>query len=42
MTAATMIRRLNAQDADFNTHLDQLLSWESVSDDSVNQRVLSV
>ncbi|MDY0250673.1 MAG: histidinol dehydrogenase [Pseudomonas sp.] len=42
MTAATIIRRLNAQDADFNTQLDQLLSWESVSDASVNQRVLDI
>ena len=42
MTAATMIRRLNAQDTDFNTALDQLLSWESVSDASINQRVLDI
>lgn len=42
MTAATMIRRLNAQDTDFNTQLEQLLSWESVSDASVNQRVLDI
>lgn len=42
MTAATIVRRLNAQDADFNTQLDQLLSWESVSDASVNQRVLDI
>ena len=40
MTAATFVRRLNAQDTEFNTQLDQLLSWESVSDASVNQRVL--
>lgn len=42
MTAVTIIRRLNAQDAEFNTQLDQLLSWESVSDASVNQRVLDI
>ncbi len=42
MTAATMIRRLNAQDTDFNAALDQLLSWESVSDASINQRVLDI
>lgn len=42
MTAATFVRRLNAQDSDFNTQLDQLLSWESVSDASVNQRVLDI
>ncbi len=42
MTAATFVRRLNAQDVDFNTQLDQLLSWESVSDASINQRVLDI
>ena len=42
MTAATFVRRLNTQDTDFNTQLDQLLSWESVSDASVNQRVLDI
>lgn len=42
MTAATFVRRLNAQDADFNTQLGQLLSWESVSDASVNERVLDI
>ena len=42
MTAATMIRRLNAQEKDFNAALDQLLSWESVSDASINQRVLDI
>ena len=35
MTAPTAIRRLNAADPDFAQHLDHLLSWESVSDDSV-------
>src|SRR5688572_13679703 len=42
MTAATAIRRLNAADQDFARHLDHLLSWESVSDDAVNQRVLDI
>ncbi len=28
MTATTFVRRLNAQDTDFNSQLDQLLSWE--------------
>lgn len=42
MTAATVTRRLNAQDTGFNTQLDQLLSWESVSDAEINQRVLDI
>lgn len=42
MTASTAIRRLDAADPDFARHLDHLLSWESVSDDSVNQRVLDI
>ena len=42
MTAPIAIRRLNAADADFAQHLDHLLSWESVSDDAVNQRVLEI
>lgn len=42
MTATPITRRLNAQDADFNAQLDQLLSWESVSDADVNQRVLDI
>ena len=42
MTASTAIRRLDATDPDFARHLDHLLSWESVSDDSVNQRVLDI
>jgi histidinol dehydrogenase len=42
MTIATAIRRLNAADPDFAGHLDHLLSWESVSDESVNQRVLEI
>lgn len=42
MTASIAIRRLNAADPDFSRHLDHLLSWESVSDDAVNQRVLEI
>lgn len=42
MTAGTITRRLNAQATDFNTQLDQLLSWESVSDATINQRVLDI
>ncbi|ERY39453.1 histidinol dehydrogenase [Pseudomonas aeruginosa] len=42
MTAPFAIRRLNAADPDFGRHLDHLLSWESVSDDSVNQHVLDI
>ena len=37
MTAPSAIRRLNAADADFARHLDHLLSWESVSDEGVNE-----
>lgn len=42
MTAPVAIRRLDAADQDFAGHLDHLLSWESVSDDAVNQRVLDI
>ena len=42
MTAATIVRRLNAQDEDFYARLDQLLSWESVSDADINLRVLDI
>ncbi len=42
MTAPIAVRRLNAADQDFDRHLDHLLSWESVSDDGVNQRVLEI
>ena len=42
MTTSTAIARLNAADPDFAHHLDHLLSWESVSDDAVNQRVLDI
>lgn len=36
------IRRFDANEADFNTKMDQILSWESVSDDRVNQVVKDV
>ena len=42
MTASIAIRRLDAADPDFSRQLDHLLSWESVSDDGVNQRVLDI
>lgn len=42
MTASLDLRRLNAADPDFARHLDHLLSWESVSDEGVNQRVLDI
>jgi len=42
MTAPIAIRRLDAADPQFASHLDHLLSWESVSDDAVNQRVLDI
>jgi len=42
MTDPITIRRLNAASPTFTEELDQLLSWESVSDDSVNQRVLEI
>ncbi|MCM2331832.1 histidinol dehydrogenase [Geopseudomonas sagittaria] len=42
MTAPIAIRRLDAADPQFARHLDHLLSWESVSDDAVNQRVLEI
>ncbi len=42
MTAPIDIRRLNAADPEFSRHLDHLLSWESVSDEGVNQRVLEI
>ncbi|TWI55405.1 histidinol dehydrogenase [Pseudomonas duriflava] len=42
MTAPIALRRLDAADPDFARHLDHLLSWESVSDTSVNQRVLGI
>ncbi|WP_225771876.1 histidinol dehydrogenase [Pseudomonas sp. Marseille-Q5115] len=42
MTTPTAIRRLDATTPDFARHLDHLLSWESVSDESVNGRVLDI
>ena len=42
MTADFSLRRLNAADPEFARRLDHLLSWESVSDDAVNQRVLDI
>lgn len=42
MTAPITLRRLDAADPDFARHLDYLLSWESVSDAGVNQRVLEI
>ena len=42
MTAPIAIRRLNAASPNFGEQLDHLLSWESVSDDAVNQRVLEI
>ena len=42
MTAPITLRRLDATDPDFARHLDHLLSWESVSDAGVNQRVLEI
>lgn len=42
MIAPLDIRRLNAADPEFARHLDHLLSWESVSDEGVNQRVLDI
>jgi histidinol dehydrogenase len=42
MTAFNAVRRLNAADPDFARQMDHLLSWESVSDDAVNGRVLEI
>ena len=42
MSATPVVRRLDARAAGFASELDQLLSWESVSDDTVNQRVLEI
>ncbi|MBA1271945.1 histidinol dehydrogenase [Stutzerimonas azotifigens] len=42
MTHPCAVRRLDAADPDFLRDLDHLLSWESVSDDGVNQRVLEI
>ncbi|AHF01632.1 histidinol dehydrogenase [Thiomicrospira aerophila AL3] len=42
MMSTLAIRRFDANEADFNTKMDQILSWESVSDDRVNQVVKEV
>lgn len=42
MAASIEIRRLNAESADFAVQMDQLLSWESVSDEMVNRQVLDI
>ncbi len=42
MTDSFDVRRLNAADPGFSAHLDHLLSWESVSDEGVNGRVLDI
>lgn len=36
------LRRLNASDEGFNSELDALLAWESVSDSTVQQRVADI
>ena len=42
MSKIPAVRRMNADDANFSAELDQLLSWESVSDAEVNQRVIDI
>lgn len=42
MSDSPVVRRLDASAANFASELDQLLSWESVSDTTVNQRVLEI
>jgi len=42
MADSINIRRLNANDAGFNTELEALLAWEGVSDDRVNDVVKEV
>lgn len=39
MSTPLKITRLDANQADFNHHLDGLLAWEGVSDKAVNERV---
>ncbi|WP_248276869.1 histidinol dehydrogenase [Marinobacterium sp. LSUCC0821] len=39
MTSKITIKRLVSSQIDFNQQLDQMLAWESVSDQAVNQRV---
>ena len=36
------VNRLHINDADFNTRLEQLLAWESVSDDNVAKAVADI
>ncbi|MCP5417361.1 MAG: histidinol dehydrogenase [Chromatiaceae bacterium] len=36
------IRQLSTRDEDFNSRLDELLAWESVADESVDQAVRSI
>lgn len=38
----TLINRLDADSAEFSGRLDQLLAWEGVSDDKVNDTVLDI
>lgn len=38
----TLINRLDADSAEFNSRLDQLLAWEGVSDGKVNDTVLDI
>lgn len=40
--SALSLRRLDAQNPEFSAQLDQLLAWESVSDDQVQQRVADI
>ncbi|NLY15858.1 MAG: histidinol dehydrogenase [Gammaproteobacteria bacterium] len=42
MSKIPAVRRMNADDANFSAELDQLLSWENVSDAEVNQRVIDI
>lgn len=42
MTPDLRLRRLDARAADFDQQLDALLSWESVSDGQVQQRVAAI
>lgn len=42
MSDSPVVRRLDASATNFSSELDQLLSWESVSDTTVNQRVLDI
>ncbi|NIB41869.1 histidinol dehydrogenase [Pseudomaricurvus alkylphenolicus] len=42
MTTATPIKQLNASSPDFESRLEHLLAWESVSDDAVAQTVSAI